>query len=94
VTKDKIRLTVSPKKVLHVAPRDAVLTMAVPHFADKGPPAVEDVWTSFCRHVYFFRSEQAAAQWISQNRSNARILSVDDAYELGHRVFTDLRDLR
>jgi MerR family mercuric resistance operon transcriptional regulator len=94
MTKDKIRLKVSPKKVLHLAPRDAVLTIVVPQLAAEGPPAVEEMWTSFCQHVYFFRSEQAATQWVTQNSSEAQILSVDEAYELGQRVFADLRRLR
>lgn len=94
VTGDEIRLRVSPRKVLHVAPRETVLTMAVPRLAAGGPPRVEEVWTSFCQHVHFFRSEQAAVQWISQGSSQAQILSVDEAYELGRHVFGDLVNLR
>ena len=90
VTKDKVEVTITPQKLKEVMPRQAVVTMIVPRLTRKGPPTVEDVWQRFCQHVQFFRSEHAASQWMSGKKEELRILSVEEAHELGRRAFEDV----
>ncbi|MGH2544359.1 MAG: organomercurial lyase MerB [Ardenticatenaceae bacterium] len=78
-----IRLTVSPQAVESVVPGEAVVSIVA-------PPASPDVRASFCNHVHFFRSAQAADSWLAQH-SGAVLLSVADAYALGQRL-THQRD--
>lgn len=84
VTKERIRLRITPKKVEHVSPSDCVVTIAVPATS---PEAVEEIWASFCHFVLFFASEDAASRWASKRRQDLRILSVEDAYKLGSWAF-------
>ncbi len=87
VTKDRVEITITPQKLKEVMPRQAVVTMIVPRLKRRGPPTVEDVWQRFCQYVQFFRSEHAASQWISGKKEELRILSVEEAHELGRRAF-------
>lgn len=84
VTKERIRLTITPKKVEEVAPSDCVVTMAVPATT---PEAVEDIWAAFCHFVLFFASEEAASRWVSKRKQDLRIVSVETAYNLGRQAF-------
>ncbi|MCA9145471.1 MAG: MerR family transcriptional regulator [Planctomycetaceae bacterium] len=84
VTKERIRLKVTPKKVEEVAPADCVVTIAVPATS---PEAVEEIWAAFCHFVLFFASEEAASRWVSKRKQDLRILSVEEAYNLGRRAF-------
>ena len=84
VTKERIRLRITPKRVEDVSPSDCVVTIAVPATS---PEAVEDIWAAFCHFVLFFASEDAASSWASKRKQDLRILSVEDAYELGRRAF-------
>ncbi len=84
VTKERIRLTITPKKVEAVAPSECVVTMAVPATS---PEAVEEIWAAFCHFVLFFASEDAASRWVSKRKQDLRIVTVETAYELGRRVY-------
>ncbi len=86
VTKREIQLTVTPQHVKEVLPRETVVSMVIPKLKGHGPPAAKDIWASFCQHVCFFTSEHAAKRWTSRNK-DLRILSVDEAYELGRQSF-------
>ncbi len=84
ITKERIRLRITPKKVHKMSPSNCVVTIAVPAAS---PEAVEEIWAAFCHFVLFFASEDVAARWISKRKQDLRILSVDDAYNLGRRAF-------
>jgi len=86
VTKREILLTVTPKHVKEVLPRETVISMVIPKLKGTGPPAAKEVWKSFCQHVRFFTSEYSAKRWTSRKK-DLRILSVDEAYELGRQSF-------
>jgi len=84
VTKERIRVTITPKKVEQVSPSDCVVTIADPATS---PEAVEEIWAAFCHFVLFFASEDAASRWASKRKQDLRILSVEEAYNLGRRAF-------
>jgi|GEM_PF-124290 len=84
VTKERIRLKITPKKIEEVSPSDCVVTIAVPATS---PDAVEEIWAAFCHFVLFFASEDAASRWVSKRKQDLRIVSVEEAYNLGRRAF-------
>ena len=84
VTRERVRLTISPKKVENVSPQSTVVTIAVP---TTRPEAVEEVIESFCRLVHFFASDDAASSWVSKRKQDLRIVSVQEAYDLGRKAF-------
>ncbi len=82
VSGEKVRLVVSPREVESVSPTGAVVTIVIvePDRADMR--SVEAIWSTFCRHIYFFVSQKEAEQWIA-GRDNIEILSVNEGFELG-----------
>jgi alkylmercury lyase len=78
VTGAKIRLSVTPDGVESLEPADAVLVIAVEGASQCGASIQE----SFCDHVHFLSSPEAASEW-SADRQMTIILSVDDAHKVG-----------
>ncbi len=77
-TGHEIRLTVSPDRVERVEPDGTVLSFVTP-----GKARCEaDIRGAFCRHVNFFRSAAAAADWPA-GQPDMLVLSVAEAFELG-----------
>lgn len=76
-----VRVSVGTAGVEQVEPEGAVVSMVVPECESAGC----DVRGSFCDHVHFFRSREAAATW-REEHPGGLILSVADAYELGRGV--------
>ena len=72
-----ISLTVSPKRVKHFSPEDAVVSFL-------SPTASFDmnVIASFCHYVLFFSSEESGNKWIA-NHEDTFLLTVNDAFEIG-----------
>lgn len=83
MTETEIRLTVTPRGVTAISPETTVMTFVTP--AAAGMRA--DLRGTFCRHVNFFASEQAAETWRADNQG-AAIISLDEGFELG-RVRND-----
>ena len=81
ITGDTIRLTVTPVGIDQLEPASAVVSIVVP----EDEAACCDVRGAFCNHVHFFSSAHAAAQWRAKN-PGARILSVQEAYQLGNAM--------
>ena len=81
VSREKVRLTVSPQGVEEVDPAGAVLSIVIvdPDDADMG--SVEAIWGTFCHHLFFFASREEAERWAA-GRDEIEILSVEEAYEL------------
>ncbi len=78
VTGTGIRLTVTPRGVTAVSPETTVMTFVTP--AAAGLRA--DLRGTFCCHVNFFASEQAAEAWRADNQG-AAIITLDEGFELG-----------
>ena len=78
VTGTKIRLSVTPDGVESLEPADTVLVIA----AEGASECCSSIQESFCEHVLFLSSPEAAAEW-SADRQMTIILSVDDAHKVG-----------
>jgi alkylmercury lyase len=85
VTRERVKLTVSPQGVEEVDPAGAVVSIVIvdPNDADMG--SVEAIWGTFCHHIFFFASREEAERWAS-GRDDIEILSVEEAYELGRQI--------
>ncbi|MCH8344714.1 MAG: organomercurial lyase MerB [Planctomycetes bacterium] len=81
----RIRLTVGPDRVEECKPHDAFVSLVMPEASQlKG-----QLRSSFCCHVHFLASQEAADNWLSQNHG-AFILPVKEAFEVAQSM-TDQR---
>jgi len=64
-TGETIRLTITPEGVTSYQPESAVISIVIPQPSTSGLECVEEIWTTFCYHVYFFASPQAAQEWVA-----------------------------
>ncbi len=87
VTREKVRLTVSPERVQEVSPPGAVVSIVIVDPKQKDMASVEAIWNAFCRHIYFFASREEAEQWAA-GRDDIAILTVDEGFELGRQVWS------
>lgn len=81
VTGEAIRLTVAPTGVSQVSPGGVVVSIVTP----TAQTGCCNVRNSFCSRVHFISSADAAAIWRS-NHSDAIILSLEEAWQLGHAI--------
>ena len=73
-----IELIVAPHSVEQVRPASTVLSMRLPPADDWR----QDVVSSFCHFVHFFRNDEAAQKWAA-TRLGMRVISLDEGLELG-----------
>jgi alkylmercury lyase len=85
VTRERVRLTVSPQGVEEVDPAGAVVSIVIVDPADANMGSVEAIWGTFCHHTFFFASREEAERWAA-SRDDIEILSVDEAFELGRQL--------
>ncbi len=78
VTRQTIRLTVSPQGIERLQPATAVMSLMVPSDAD----VMQNIVTRFCHYVHFFASQDAGASWVTRNLGTF-LLSVAQAQALG-----------
>jgi alkylmercury lyase len=90
VSGEQIRITVSPNGIDKIEPPESVLSIVIPDVTTQGPKVVEELWMVFCHRVYFFKSEKLARSWLSIQKFEASILSIEDGFELGRLTFTNL----
>lgn len=81
-----VRLTVEPGRVVSVEPSTSVVSIVT-------PDAMSSVRSAFCNEVHFFSSPSAAQNWLNQH-PGASVLSVEDAFELGHLLGTRYEESR
>ncbi|HKZ85216.1 MAG TPA: DUF3237 family protein [Anaerolineae bacterium] len=86
LSKQKVRLTVSPERVENVSPTSAVVSMVIVDPTREDMASVEAIWNTFCEHIHFFASQAEAERWAA-GRDGIVILSVDDGFELGRQVW-------
>ena len=89
VTQAVIRVKITPEKIEDVQPPGSVVTIAVPNAASTQIESFETIWKTFCCFVHFFASKDSAVQWISTKNHDLRILTVEQAHQLGEVVFQD-----
>ncbi len=87
LSKEKVRLTVSPERVEEVSPAGAVVSMVIvdPDKADMS--SAQAIWGTFCHHIFFFASREEGEEWAA-GRDDIEILSADEAFELGHKFWS------
>ena len=88
----KVRLTVSPRRVEAVEPASAVVSIVAVDPDTAEISSVEAIWGTFCHHVFFFATRSDARAWSAtrDNREAIEIVSVDEAFELGHLLSSTL----
>jgi alkylmercury lyase len=77
-TGERVRLRVTPGAVTSVDPAGSVVSIVT-------PSDMSAVRSSFCNHVHFFASEQAASGWLAEH-SDATVVWITDAFELGRHL--------
>jgi alkylmercury lyase len=85
VTGDRIRVAVSPEALQRVEPAGAVMAIMVPEASE----VCRDVRGAFCDKVHFFSSSETASVWVTGHKG-ATILTLADAYTLGHLLLKNL----
>jgi len=85
VTGARVRVAVSPNAIEMVEPAGAVMAIIVPETSEVRC----GVRHAFCDNVHFFSSSEAASEWAAE-RKGATILSVENAYRLGHLLLQSL----
>jgi alkylmercury lyase len=85
VTRERVRLTVSPQGVEEVDPVGAVVSIVIVDPDEADTSTVEAIWGTFCHHTFFFASREEAERWAA-GRDDIEILSVDEAFELGRQL--------
>lgn len=79
-TRETVSLEVGPEGPRNVSPAGAVISFMRPD-----GPFDADVVRSFCHHVRFFASAEAADEWTAQHASTF-VMSIADGFELGRLV--------
>ena len=87
ISKEKIRLTVSPERVEAVSPTSAVISMVVVDPTQESMASVEAIWMTFCNHILFFASREEAERWAA-GRSNIAVITVDEGFDLGRQLWS------
>jgi alkylmercury lyase len=88
MTHAMIRLRVRPERVEQVHPADAVISIVLVDPSHERVASVEAIWSAFCQHVHFFTTREEAKRWAA-GREDIAILTVDEGFALGRRVWSD-----
>lgn len=78
---DEIRLTLSLKGIESAQPDQMVVSFLLPDEDD----LKENITTSFCHYVFFFRSREAGEHWVAEHPGTF-LLSLDEAYAVGMKM--------
>jgi alkylmercury lyase len=75
VSREKVRLTLSPQGVEEVDPAGVVLSIVIVDPDEANLGSVEAIWGTFCHHLFFFASREEAERWAAgrveaANRNN------------------------
>lgn len=81
VTRNLVRLTVTPTQIESLNPAEAVVSIVVPDCSGQTCCTRAD----FCHQVHFFSSAEAAIQW-RRSHGDGSVLSVAEAYQLGQAL--------
>ena len=87
LSKEKVRLKVSPEGVQEVEPAGAVVTMAIVDPEKSDWSSAEGIWGTFCHHIFFFASRDEAETW-AVGRDDIEILSAEEGYKLGQELWS------
>src|SRR6266566_9220051 len=90
VTGETIRLTITPEGVTSKHPESAAISIVIPQPTTSGLESVEEIWMTFCHHIHFFSSPQAAQEWVAAQGQEIAILTIEEAFELGRLTLSEL----
>src|SRR6266566_884293 len=90
VTGETIRLTITPEGVTSKHPESATISIVIPQPTTSGLESVEEIWMTFCHHIHFFSSPQAAQEWVAARGQKIAILTIEEALELGRLTLSEL----
>src|SRR5260370_6436769 len=90
VTGETIRLTITPEGVTSKHPDSAAISIVIPQPTTSGLESVEEIWTTFCHHIHFSASLQAAQEWVAAREQEIAILAIEEAFELGRLTLSEL----
>jgi alkylmercury lyase len=88
-TRATIGLRVSPDRVEKADPAGAVISIVLLDPSRERVASVEAIWNAFCHHVHFFADREEAKLWTA-GRPDIVILTVDEGFELGRRVWSSV----
>ncbi len=89
VSKEKIRLTVSPERVEAVSPAGAAVSMVVVDPTEESMASVQAIWTTFCNHIHFFVSREEAERWAAgKAATRIAVISVDEGFEFARQLWS------
>ena len=88
-TGETIRLTITPEGVTSYQPESSVISIVIPQPRTSGLESVEEIWTTFCHHIHFFASPQAAQEWVATREQQIVMLTIEEAFELGRLALSD-----
>lgn len=83
VSGDEISLTISPKGIEHAQPysNQIMVSFLVPDEDD----LKENITTSFCHYVFFFRSREDGELWMAEH-PNTFLLTLNEAFAIGKKM--------
>jgi alkylmercury lyase len=90
VTGEAIRLTITPEGVTSYQPASTVISIVIPQLTSSGLESVEEIWMTFCQHVHFFSSPQAAQEWVATREQEIAILTIEEAFDLGRLTLSEV----
>lgn len=89
-TKQKIQLTITPNGVQGYDPASAAISIVVPSPKQEGLESVEEIWMTFCNHIHFFSSQDAAREWFTRKGQEITVLSLEEGFELGRLALEEV----
>ena len=90
VTGETIRLTITPEGVTSKHPESAAISIVIPQPTTSGLESVEEIWMTFCHHIHFFSSPQAAQEWFAARGQEIAILTIEEALRLGRLTLSEV----
>ncbi|GMR05776.1 MAG: organomercurial lyase MerB [Gammaproteobacteria bacterium] len=78
---DEITLTLSPRGIEYAQPDQIMVSFLIPEEGE----FQENIITSFCHYVFFFRSRESGERWVAEHPSTF-LLSLDDAFAIGKKM--------
>ena len=89
-TGEVIRLTITPEGVTSYQPASAAISIVIPQPTRNGLESVEEIWMTFCHHIHYFSSPQAAQEWFAARGQEIAILTIEEAFELGRLTLSEV----
>jgi alkylmercury lyase len=89
-TGEVIRLTITPEGATSYQPESAAISIVIPQPTSNGLESVEEIWMTFCHHIHFFSSPQAAQEWFAARGQQIAILTIEEAFELGRLTLSEV----